>query len=265
MQLNSDMDKGTFFFVVVCIVIFFLILAFALIFFVLLHQKKNVQHAAEKKLLHMQFQKSLLQTQLEMQEQTFDAISKEIHDNVGQVLSLAKVQLNLIDQSSTLNKNQIAEVKESVGKAIADLRDIAKSLNTDRIQTCDLKELVEAELNRIRQTGLYQTYLYERGASRQLPPQKKLILLRIIQESLQNVMKHAQANSVIVILKYEDAHLEVFIYDNGKGFDAALLNGKDKGLGFHNMMNRTKLIEGTAEIESIPGNGTSIKLIIPYA
>lgn len=264
MQLNSDMDKGTFFFVVVCIVIFFLILAFALIFFVLLHQKKNVQHAAEKKLLHMQFQKSLLQTQLEMQEQTFDAISQEIHDNVGQVLSLAKVQLNLIDQSSTLNKNQIAEVKESVSKAIADLRDISKSLNTDRIQTCELKELVEAELIRIRRTELYQTYLYERGAIRQLPPQKKLVLLRIIQESLQNILKHAQANTVIVILKYEEAHLEVFIYDNGKGFNEAQLNGRGKGLGFQNMISRAKLINGTAEIESTPGNGTAIKVIIPY-
>ena len=80
------------------------------------------------------FNQQLLQSQLEMQEQTFNIISTEIHDNVGQILSLAKVQLNIIDQGEMLDRSLLADAKESVSKAMIDLRDIAKSLNSERIK-----------------------------------------------------------------------------------------------------------------------------------
>ena len=92
-----------------------------------------------------------------MQEQTFNTISSEIHDNVGQILSLAKVQLNIIDQSETLDKSLLADAKDSLSKAMTDLRDIAKSLNSERIQSSSLPEITEHELTRISRARLMLT------------------------------------------------------------------------------------------------------------
>lgn len=264
MHFTTNIDRDGFFFLVVCIVAFFLMLAFALIFFVLYYNKKRTQFLTEKNLVQVQFQKTLLQSQLEMQEQTFNIISQEIHDNVGQILSLAKVQLNIIDQQETISKATITDVKENISKAMMDLRDIAKSLSTDRIQALELKELIDTEISRINRSGVFQTQLYLKGIEKQINPQKKLILFRIIQECLQNILKHAQATSIVIVLKYEEQELHVFIYDNGKGFDTTQIKGNTKGLGLQNMYRRSQLIQGRAEIESSVGNGTSITLTIPY-
>lgn len=219
----------------------------------------------EKQNLQQKFRQELLRTQIEMQEQTFNTISQEIHDNVGQVLSLAKVQLNIMEQKEMHSTELITEVKDNIGKAMADLRDIAKSLNSDRIEELELKELIETEFNRINRSGVLQTYLYVKGVEKPVNTQKKLILFRIIQESFQNIFKHAQATIIVLVLKFHEQQLQVLIYDNGKGFDPVQLNKNMKGLGLRNMEMRCKLIHGSLEVESSPGNGTTLKITIPYA
>ncbi len=122
-----------------------------------------------------------------MQEQTFNTISQEIHDNVGQILSLAKVQLNIIDQSEQLDRTLLADAKDSVSKAMTDLRDIAKSLNSERIQLSGLPEITAQELQRINRAGLILTSIKTEGKEQNMQEQKKLIIFRIIQEALQNI------------------------------------------------------------------------------
>lgn len=265
MHTPTQINRDVFFFEAVTILAFFLMLAFALIFFVLYYYKKRAQYLAEKNLLQVQFQKILLQTQLEIQEQTFNTISREIHDNVGQVLSLAKVQLNIMEQDEAKHTNLLTDVKDNISKAMTDLRDLAKSLNADRIEELALKELIEAEFSRINRSGVLKTHLYVKGTEKIICSQKKLILFRMIQEGFQNVIKHTQATAIVLVLKFEEQQLQVLIYDNGKGFDMAQLNEHTKGLGLRNIDKRCKLIQGSSEIESNPGNGTTLKLIIPYA
>lgn len=264
MRSPTQISRDAFFFEAVTILAFFLLLAFALIFFVLYYYKKRSQYLAEKDLLQTQFQKNLLQTQLEIQEQTFNTISQEIHDNVGQVLSLAKVQLNIMEQNETSSNNLLTDVKENISKAMTDLRDIAKSLCSDRIEELELKDLIEAEFNRIKRSGVLQTHFSVKGTERPIDSQKKLILFRMIQEGFQNIMKHANATTIFLILNFDEERLKVLIYDNGKGFDTTQLNGNTRGLGLRNIDKRCKLIQGSSEIESCPGNGTTLKLIIPY-
>src|SRR5690606_18040773 len=93
------------------------------------------------------YQKQLLESRLEIQEETFDHISREIHDNVGQLLSLAKVQLNIALQNS--QSELLNEIKNNVGQAMTDLRDIAKSLNATRLQQIPISEAFSHELQRI--------------------------------------------------------------------------------------------------------------------
>ena len=85
------------------------------------------------KMAREEFQKQLLQSQLEIQAQTFSQISDEIHDNVGQILSLAKIQINIMAQAHSLNRDMLNEVKNNITKALSDLRDIAKSLSPEAV------------------------------------------------------------------------------------------------------------------------------------
>lgn len=249
---------------IVITIIVFLLAGFFILVLVAYINKRKKKHIQEKQILQSQFQQTLLQTQLEMQEQTFNTISKEIHDNVGQVLSLAKVQLNIIDQSENLDRELLSDAKDSVSKAMTDLRDIAKSLNSERIQLSSLPEITGHELQRINRSGIMLTSINVEGKEQNMQEQKKLIIFRIIQEVLHNILKHSQAKNIDVVFYYESEKLKIEIADNGIGFDKDLITKKD-GLGLQNIINRAALIGGEANINSIINKGTVITIISPYA
>ena len=245
------------------VTIIFLVLLIFVLAMILNYYKRNKKYNSN--LIDIQHKKDqeILKSQLEMQEHTFNTISTEIHDNVGQVLSLAKVQLNILDQGETLDKTLLADAKESVSKAMTDLRDIAKSLNSDRIQQSGLYEITEQELQRISRAGLMTVSINSEGSIADLPEQKKVIIFRMIQESLQNIIKHSKATNIDVCFKYEKEKVTISIADNGTGFDKTLLDKKD-GLGLHNIFSRAALIGGEAAIHSVPGEGTIITIASPY-
>jgi signal transduction histidine kinase len=248
--------------IIVGIVVFLVVIGL-LVYIILFYQKKRFQHQQQLAEKDKEYSQQLLQSQIEIQEQTFNSISNEIHDNVGQILSLAKVQLNIIDQREDLDKSMLADAKESVSKAMADLRDIAKSLSSDRIKQTDLYDIIVHELQRISRLGLMSTNALFEGDRIKLKEQKKLIIFRIIQESLQNIIKHSKATCTEIKFNYEKERLIISISDNGQGFDASLPEYKN-GLGLQNIFNRARLIGGSASIESTPRSGTIITIISPY-
>ena len=249
--------------IVVGVAISLAVVAVGIISLFLNYRNKRVQAIQEKEKMQAAFNQQLLQSQLEMQEHTSNIISAEIHDNVGQILSLAKVQLNIIDQGETLDRSLLADAKESVSKAMTDLRDIAKSLNSEQIKLSSLQEITELELHRINRLGLMATSLKTNGETKNLQEQKKLIIFRIIQESLQNIIKHSGAKKIEIWFHYEKDNLKIEVVDNGKGFDKTLLERKE-GLGLQNIMSRALVIGGKANINSVPGQGTVITIISPY-
>lgn len=240
-----------------------------LVVFLLQYQKRKFQHFHEVSQLKETFESTLLQTQFEIQEQTLKTISQEIHDNIGQVLSLAKLNLNTVDinkQEQLLNK--ISSSKELVSKAIQDLRDLSKSLNTDMIAANGLIPSIEYELEMIKKTGEYDTQLQVNGNIVKADPQKELILFRIVQEILNNIIKHAGAKLIRVQVAYTPAELELIITDDGKGFNLEPMNNEEtrptaSGLGIRNMHSRAKLIGADFSISSIICQGTSVKIKFP--
>jgi signal transduction histidine kinase len=228
--------------------------------------KKSQLNQKEKEILKANFEKDILQAQLEIQEYTFNSISAEIHDNVGQILSLAKIQveLYLMNMPENASAAKINEVKENIANAIVNLRDIAKGLSSDRILYLSIDETVAFELEKIAKSGVCQTELIRNGAEQEISGQKKLILFRMIQESLQNILKHASATSIIVTIDYGPDLLSVSIADNGKGFDTAAVMEKGDGLGLINIKKRAAMAGGDAQIESRAGAGSVVHMHIPY-
>jgi two-component system, NarL family, sensor kinase len=241
-------------------------LCFFVIFNLLLFYYKRSKHLKERDRMQLNFQQEILRTQLEIQEQTLKTISEEIHDNIGQALSLAKLKLNTLkyDQPDLLVE-KINDSRELVSKAIRDLRDLSRSLNTDSIASMGLVRAIEQELELFRKSG-FQTTLYTEGEVRKMEPQQELILFRIVQESLNNIIKHADAKTIRVTALYTENELDLQVEDDGKGADASQLDMEGnsfKSLGLRNMSNRARMIGGTFTIHSVPGNGTIIKLNIP--
>jgi hypothetical protein len=232
-----------------------------LIFF---HKQKVKRLDMEREIMQAQYKQTLLQAELEIQEQTFNHISNEIHDNVGQLLSLAKVQVNIIDQSERPDKNMLFELKQNIGKALIDLRDIAKSLSGERMKLLGLEEILQQEIDRVNRSQVLKGLLEVEGTIIKLNEQKQLIILRIVQESLQNIIKHANATNVLISLSYTNMHLLLKIKDDGTGFNVAGELHKMNGLGLQNIINRASIIGGEAIIHSSEKEGTEIKLTIPY-
>jgi two-component system, NarL family, sensor kinase len=247
-------------------VILILFVSVTFILSVIRYRKKEMTHYLEKQKIKSEYQETLLRTQLEIQEQTLKTISQEIHDNIGQVLSLAKLNLNTVDLSKQDElQDKITDSKNLVSKAIQDLRDLSKSMNTDNIEAIGFIRAIEYEMDMIRKTG-FKTQLDIEGKMIRLEPQKELILFRIIQEVLNNIMKHAEANAIEINVNYTEKEVKISVSDNGKGFDLTPLNENDLsgfGLGIRNMHNRAKLIGADFSMSSNIGNGTVVSLAVP--
>jgi signal transduction histidine kinase len=221
----------------------------------------------EKEQMETFFQQELLRTQLEIQEQTLKNISQEIHDNIGQMLSLAKLNLATtnIEQKEVVQQ-KINDSHHLISKAIQDLRDLSRSFNTDYVSEMGLLRSIEYELEMIQKTGTIKTKLDVTGPVYKLDPQKELILFRIVQETLNNVIKHANADTVSIMIAYNSANITLRISDNGCGFDLVPLNENANakfGLGIRNMHNRAKLIGADFSISSMISKGTEVIIQSP--
>lgn len=244
----------------------FLVLGGFVIFFLVMYLNRKRKNIIEKEKMRSVYKEELLRAQLEIQEQTLKTISEEIHDNIGQALSLAKLKLNTLkyDQPDLLVE-RINDSRELVSKAIRDLRDLSRSLNTDSIASMGLVRAIEQELDIFRKSG-FQTTLYTEGEIRKMEPQKELILFRIVQESLNNIIKHAEARTIRITALYSSNELDLQVEDDGKGAEANSLDMEGnsfRSLGLRNMYNRAGMIGGTFSIHSVPGTGTIVKLTIP--
>lgn len=248
--------------VIITVVVLFMALLCVMVLIMFNHQRRKFRYREEKKAMSEAYQKQLLESRLEMQEETFDSISREIHDNVGQLLSLVKVQLNIAEQNGVSNLDLLTDIKTNVGQAMTDLRDIAKSLSSERLQWIPLTQAVSQELQRIGRNGLMQCYLHTEGEERTLPEQNKTIAFRVVQESLQNILKHAQATEIKVLFDFADIGLGIYIHDNGVGFDTE--KAATGGLGLQNIKTRAALMGGHADIKSNSGEGTTIIVHVPY-
>lgn len=247
--------------------IIILLLTGLIIMLFYLYQNKQIAYRKKLENLKLDHEKSLMATQLEIQENTFQHISREIHDNINLSLTLAKLQLNTLDwHEREKNICQVNSSIELISQAIDNLSDISKSLNSDIIGSQGLITAIENEISKIKETGLFTISLQVTGNAVYMDIQKELIIFRILQEAFNNILKHSNASDARVVLHYNEAGLDISIRDNGKGFilpDFAEIN-KSGRAGLKNMETRSKAIEGKMQIETNPGLGTNLLFYIPY-
>lgn len=252
--------------IVFLVVVSSLIIGMVLFIIMMLYLYSNRQVQFKKGLeeIKLNHEKTLMATQLEIQEQTFQNISREIHDNISLSLTLAKLNLHTIDWSSKEKSGeQVSSSINLISKAVAELSDISKGLNADIIIQDGLLKAIEEELHRICQVGLFSVNYELTGTPVYMDNQKELIVFRIVQEAFNNIIKHANAKTTRLTLHYNMVKLDISITDDGNGFDTNVAR-TNRQAGLKNMETRIKILRGHMNVYSVPGNGTALSFNIPY-
>lgn len=234
------------------------LLVATIIFLFLVVQNKKRKHLLEKKITEQTFEKELAKSQNEIRERALKNLSWEIHDNVGQLLSVAKMQLNRLEINSG-NKKEINEVTQLVSKSLQDLRALSKSLNPVAIKQIGFIKALQLEMDRYNRLNFIHASLQIINAPYPLEKQKETILFRIIQEFITNTLKHAKATTLKTLVIFNQNNLEIEIKDDGVGFD---IYNESNGIGIINMKGRAKLINAELNIKSIINQGTTLHISI---
>lgn len=241
-----------------------LILATLLVTFLYFYNKKKIIYFENLENLKLDHEKNLLKSQIEVQEQTFQHISREIHDNISLSLTLAKLHLNMLDINHKINaSNLIMSAVNLISKSLLDLSDISKSMNSDVISQQGLIDALKNEIKRIQKPGLFSIDTTVKGNAVFMDSKKELVIFRIVQEAFNNIIKHSAATKVKLELFYASDHVEINIEDNGKGFDMDSLKSS-VGAGIVNMRTRAQAFNGSIHIKSKPETGTTILILIPF-
>jgi signal transduction histidine kinase len=209
-----------------------------------------------------QFKLELHKTELEIQQQTMRNISLEIHDNVGQLLSLAKLNLMTMECNGQIKlTSRIYDCTNLIGTAIQDLRNLARTLNHDFGNELNLNKLIQRELSNLEKIGVHDIHFIETGSP--FEPRHRQFLFRIFQECINNIVKHAEATRIEVVLEYDVEGFSMIVSDNGIGFEPeSLSNDENIGMGIRNMKERAHMIGGLIEVESRPNEGTRISTFV---
>jgi len=252
----------------ICILL--LMLVIFIILLAGLFKKRQTEYLQEKTNLQVQYQQEILQAQIEIQNQTLQQIGRELHDNIGQLLSVMSIKLDVLEEDTNEleTKNQIIETAQILHRTISEIRHLSKSLDGDFVKDFGLAESLSHELQRIRSTGKYQTEIQIKGEPYRLDEKKEIVLFRVAQEILNNILKHAAAKSIQLTLHYDPNQFSLTIVDNGKGFDYEAVLSREmsaSGSGLRNIQRRMELLGGSYKIDSTFGKGTEIHLDLPVS
>lgn len=203
-------------------------------------------------------QQEIAQAVIDAQETERETLGRELHDNISQVLTTARLYLICAKDSPAMQMSMIQRSSDTINSAIEEIRRLSKSM----IETFHKEVGLELSLNDlIENIHLVQKFQIRLNFSvpneQQLDDKLKMTVFRIVQEQLNNIVKHADASAITIDIIQRKHLLQVTVEDNGKGFDTML---KRKGIGISNIISRTELFNGRVKIDSSPGNGCRMQV-----
>jgi len=203
-------------------------------------------------------QQEIAQAVIDAQETERETLGRELHDNISQVLTTARLYLICAKDSPAMQMSMIQRSSDTINSAIEEIRRLSKSM----IETFHKEVGLELSLNDlIENIHLVQKFQIRLNFSvpneQQLDDKLKMTVFRIVQEQLNNIVKHADASVITIDIIQRKHLLQVTVEDNGKGFDTML---KRKGIGISNIISRTELFNGRVKIDSSPGNGCRMQV-----
>jgi signal transduction histidine kinase len=195
------------------------------------------------------------------QEKERAEIGKELHDNIGQLLTTTKLYLEMLKLQQADPTELIERGTKHINTIITEVRNLSRSLVPSSINDLGLIASINDLIDSIRALGSFEIRFFATNTiEERLDATIKLTIYRILQEQLNNIVRHAEAKNVMVEMFLEDNKIYVFIGDDGTGFD---LQTVKKGQGLTNIKSRAELQEGSVEILTNPGQGCKLVIQIP--
>lgn len=198
---------------------------------------------------------------IDAQESERNVISRELHDNVNQLLICAMLFMESARKDVAQRQILMKKASEYQSLAMEEIRRISKSLSTSMVKTIGLKESIDDVIyNMRRHRQITVAFQYNKRVAQKLSDDQQLMLFRIIQEQTTNIIKHANADAVNIILSETNGMVRLVIKDDGRGFSK---RKKFKGIGLVNMINRVEACQGKMNIISSPGHGCTLEVLVP--
>jgi len=201
---------------------------------------------------------------IEAEERERKRIAADLHDGVGQLFSAVKMNMEILVERYLVKQTDADVLAEKtlamVDESCSEVRSIAHQMMPNALIKSGLVSALRDFVNKIPAERLKIT-IETHGINGRMETNIETVLYRVIQESVNNVIKHAEANVLDILLICDDKEITVTVEDNGKGFDAA--RGKFAGIGLKNMISRVEYLNGTVDISSSPGKGTLVAIYVP--
>lgn len=228
-----------------------LVIVVLIILFIVFQNKKKIL-LIDKAETKKRFEREIAETQIEIREETLRNISWELHDNIGQLLTLAKIQLQ------NTSPENINEVSETITKGLTEVRALSKLINPEAIKNIRLIEAIQLEIDRFNRLNFIKSVLIIKGKEFPIDKKANIIIFRILQEFFSNTIKHSKGKNLNVDLDFRQNELVIIAKDDGIGFSSETIA---TGIGLENIRNRAKLIGATAVFTSEENKGTTLKMI----
>jgi PAS domain S-box-containing protein len=227
-----------------------------------------MQDISDRKRLHQQLleqqinkQKQMAQVAVEAQEKERAEIGKELHDNVNQLLTTTKLYLELAKNNVEMREDLIQRSANNISEIIQEIRQLSRSLVPYSITDLGMVAAVNDLIETLQLVNVINIRFEHSGdLEKALSPSLKVTLFRIIQEQLNNIIKHAYANGVLIQLQNRGSFIQLTVKDDGIGFDMKTVK---RGIGISNIMSRANMFDGKAAIISKPGKGCKLSVQIP--
>lgn len=227
----------------------------------------SMRDITEKKRLEQELIKNEVRQQqdinkaiLQAQEQEREALAQELHDNINQLISAAKLMVDSAISIPSLQEKLLSNSSEALGKAITEIRSLSSSLVHYDVSELGLCESVLKLVESIRLPNMPQIHTQLNATLEERFDQSaQICLFRIIQEQVNNVLKHAKASELHIELLSKEEKTLLRISDNGIGFDP---QQKRKGIGLTNLANRVKILNGHYKFITSKGNGCTLEVLL---
>lgn len=202
----------------------------------------------------------------DIREEERTAIAREIHDELGQQLTVLKIDFSWLESRLDLGDNKLladkfSDISNLLDRAVNTVRRMSTSLRPSMLDDLGLVATIDWYLADFGRRANLKTEFIHSPEDFEMPDKMRTALFRIFQESVTNVIRHSEATAVVVELKREGEKIRLNIRDNGKGFDTGSVSGK-RTLGLLGMKERSLLLGGECHIESVPGMGTTVSVLV---
>src|SRR6201996_6945310 len=205
-------------------------------------------------------QQQITEVVLGAQERERFELGQELHDNINQILATSKLYLDVAIEEKEPRIELLAKSRKNISMAIEEIRKLSKELITPSLNDLGLVQSIRELIRSIQSVKKMKIRLHISGLKEEgLLPEQKINIYRIIQEQLNNILKHAQAGSVSIELNKQREQIRLRVEDDGKGFDPRM---RRNGVGISNIMSRAELYNGKVEIDSSPGKGCRLEVIL---